>query len=312
MATTLDLVSYRIMIDGRELRTAPGESGYALAFQWFLFMLFFLALHWFGFGGTAKPTKTEQLSPQERHDRLAKAEDAKERYDREAAALSNATKDISGGDTDALGEVAEITRRLMAAQRDLEASRVPKPPRPKPIAAAIYRGVQICLILSAITPFLIIQMIRPRVRFEGLPGEGTLVVTIIPVVWTYRKPVAFFGALTPAVERLVKMPSRRQALRGAPQVDVGFRWMIRLTAQAVQDMTPQKTEFRINISLLPDKGMVGLRLPQYVTDVLRFFEGVTGLQHDRILIQDVVDTNPLAGIMKSRLEVHKIESSKSS
>ena len=306
MATTLDLIAYRISVEGRELRTAPGESGYALAFQWFLLMLFFLALHWFAFGGSAKPSEAEQLSPQERRTRLVKAEEAKQRYDREAAALSEATKNSSGKNIDGLGAIAEITQRLMAAKRDLEASRIPKPPRPKPIATAVYRGVQICLILSAVSLFFIVQVIRPRVRFEGLPGKGTLVVTIVPKIWCFRKPVEFFGAVTPAVERLVKMPSRRAALRGTQQADVGFVWMVRLTAQSVRDMTPQKTELRINLSLLPDKGMVGLHLPRHVTEVLRFFEGVTGLRHDRILVQDVVDTNPVAGVMKTRLEIHPV------
>ena len=308
MATTLDLSAYSISVDGRELRTRPGESGYARAFQWFLFMLFWLVLHWFAFGGKAKTAPAPKLSPQEHRTLSEMAEDAQENYDREVKALQLAIERSSEGEVECLAEINEITQRMMVAKRELEALRLPEPSKPKPIAAAVYRGVQVCLIISAVAPFLIVQIIRPRVRFDGLPASGTLAITIIPMLWSYRRSVQIFGAVTPACERIIRMPSQRAAMRGTPYVDVGFVWMIRLTAQPVNNMTLQQGELRIKIGLFPDKGMVGLRLPRNVTEVLRFFEGVTGIQHDRIMIQDVTDVNPLAGAMNVRLEVHSVES----
>ena len=85
--------------------------------------------------------------------------------------------------------------------------------------------------------------------------------------------------------------------------DAGFLWMIRLTPQPVTSLEIGDNEFRIILKLMPDKGMVRDQLPMYVRTPLRFFEGVTGLIHDRILVEDTVNVNTALGTMTTRTEV---------
>ena len=79
--------------------------------------------------------------------------------------------------------------------------------------------------------------------------------------------------------------------------------MIRLTPQPVKSLEIGDHEFRIMLKLMPDKGMVRDQLPMYVRTPLRFFEGVTGLIHDRILVEDTVTVNASLGAMETRTEV---------
>lgn len=305
MSKTLDLISYSIWADGRELRTKPNDSGYLYASQWSVLMVLCLGFQWFFFGGQSASGPLVSLPVEEQRERRATLKEAESRLETESQALRKATDQAKGNAVSGLGELAEITQRLAQAKQDVNAAQaaIPREPKPKPIAAALYRLVQWGCALSAVAPFVLLQVVRPRVRFEGLPGEGRLCVAIIPRLWQYELPVRFFGAITPAVERLVKMPSRRAALRGASAQDVGFVWMIRLTAQPTETMAKQETEFRINLSLGHDKGIIQNRLPRHVREVLRFFEGVTGLRHERILVQDVVATNASEGSQRLRLEI---------
>ena len=57
------------------------------------------------------------------------------------------------------------------------------------------------------------------------------------------------------------------------------------------------------LKLMPGKGMVRDQLPMYVRTPLRFFEGVTGLIHDRILVEDTINLNTALGTMTTRTEV---------
>ncbi|NBP89577.1 MAG: hypothetical protein EBU59_13970, partial [Planctomycetia bacterium] len=270
MSNTLDLISYAIEADGRELVTRPNSDGYAHAVWWLLLMLLLLGCLWWGAGGTTPEARAHraftQLPAAEQKARRARAVAAEQRLQEISAAI---------------GE---------------------EQPRPRPIASALYRGGQLLCVVLGIAPFVLLQFIRPRVRYDGLPGQGVLIVTIVPWLWTYRRPVNFFGAITPAVERKVRLPNRRAARRGVAETDAGFVWMVRLTPQPVADLMMQANEFRINLSLSPDKGMVRNQLPKHVRDVVRFLEGVTGLQHDRILVQDVTAADALAGCMTMRLE----------
>ena len=147
-------------------------------------------------------------------------------------------------------------------------------------------------------PFL--PFIRPTVVYEGLPGEGAFVVTLIPWVWRYRQGVVGFHAITPAVKREVRFSGRGSERQVH---DAGFLWIIRLTPQPVKSLEIGDHEFRIMLKLMPDKGMVRDQLPMYVRTPLRFFEGVTGLIHDRILVEDTINLNTALGTMTTRTEV---------
>jgi len=80
--------------------------------------------------------------------------------------------------------------------------------------------------------------------------------------------------------------------------------MIRLTPQPVSSFELGDHEFRIILKLMPDKGMVGEQLPSYVRDPLRFFEGVTRLQHERILVEDVIATDRRSAMRKKLDIIH--------
>ena len=84
--------------------------------------------------------------------------------------------------------------------------------------------------------------------------------------------------------------------------------MIRLTVKPVDSLEMQGNEFRILLRLMPDKGMVRDQLPMYVRNPLRFFEGVTAIHHDRIVVEDVVDINTLKAEMKIKTDVMYIQS----
>lgn len=304
MFKTLDLISYSIWADGRELRTKPNDSGYLYASQWAVLMVLCLGFQWFFLGGPSSTGSSVSLNLEEQQERMAILKEAESRLETESEALRKATEQVKGNTLTDLGELAEITQRLVQAKQDVKTARaaIPRKSKPKPIAATLYKIVRWLFVLSALTPFVLLQLVRPIVRFEGLPGQGTLHVIVIPRLWHYEWPVRFFGAITPAVERVVKMPSRRAALRGSSAQDVGFVWMVRLTAQPVETMSMQETEFRVNVSLGNDKGMIKNRLPQDVRSVLRFLEGVSGLRHERILVQDVVATNVSEGSKRLRIE----------
>ena len=90
----------------------------------------------------------------------------------------------------------------------------------------VYRTRQILLVFSVVLPFVILPLSPPKVVYEGLPGEGVLAVMVIPGLWQYRMSVRGLGAITPAVEREVHMPSRRSARHGVREADVGFVWIV--------------------------------------------------------------------------------------
>jgi hypothetical protein len=164
----------------------------------------------------------------------------------------------------------------------------------------VYRSCQFLFISLALLPFAILPFIRPTVVYEGLPGEGVFVVTLLPWVWRYRQGVIGFHAITPAVKREIRFSGRGSERQFH---DAGFLWMIRLTPQPVTSLEIGDNEFRIILKLMPDKGMVRDQLPMYVRTPLRFFEGVTGLIHDRILVEDTVNVNTALGTMTTRTEV---------
>ena len=130
-----------------------------------------------------------------------------------------------------------------------------------------------------------------------------LAVMVIPGLWQYRMSVRGLGAITPAVEREVHMPSRRSARHGVREADVGFVWMVRLTAGPVESLDLEQNDLRILLTPLPSKGMVRNHLPQDVRTPLRFLEGVTGLTHDRFVVKDFVTVNASLGAMETRTEV---------
>ena len=169
----------------------------------------------------------------------------------------------------------------------------------------VYRTCQVLFIISGLLPFAILPFIRPKVVYHGLPGEGVLVVTLIPWVWWYRQGVVGFHAITPAVKREVRFYGRGTDTQEA---DLGFIWMIRLTVKPVDSLEMQENEFRILLNLMPDKGMIRDQLPLYVRNPLRFFEGVTALQHDRIVVEDVIATNTRKAEVKKKIDVMYIQS----
>ena len=182
---------------------------------------------------------------------------------------------------------------------------VPERPRPRPISAIAYRSCQALFVISAILPFVLLPFIRPKVVYEGLPGEGVLVVTLIPWVWWYRQGVVGFHAITPTVKREVRFSGRGSERQVH---DVGFIWMIRLTPQPIKSAEIGQNEFCITLKLMPDKGMVRDQLPMYVRTPLRFFEGVTALRHDRIVVEDVVAINAQKTEMRKKTDVIYIQS----
>ena len=161
----------------------------------------------------------------------------------------------------------------------------------------------ILLVLSVVLRFVILPWSPPKVVYEGLPGEGALAVMVIPGLWQYRMGVRGLGAITPVMEREVHMPSHRSARHGVRETDVGFVWMVRLTAGSVESLDLEQNELRILLTLLPSKGMVRNHLPQDVRTPLRFLKGVIGLTHHRIVVKDFVTVNASLGAMETRTEV---------
>ena len=202
-------------------------------------------------------------------------------------------------------KIIKLNQDLMKAKKQTRDFVVPEPPPPRPISAMVYRTCQVLFVISALLPFAILPFIRPKIVYQGLPGEGVFVVTLIPWVWQYRQGVTGFHAITPAVKREVRFYGRGTDTQEA---DMGFIWMIRLTTQPVRSFELGDHEFRIILRLMPNKGMVTDQLPMYVRDPLRFFEGVTGLQHDRILVEDVIATNAPNAAMRKRLDVIHVHS----
>ena len=202
-------------------------------------------------------------------------------------------------------QIIKLNNELMKARKLAGEFVVPERPRPRPISAIAYRSCQALFVISAILPFVLLPFIRPKVVYKGLPGEGMLIVTLIPWVWWYRQGVVGFHAITPTVKREVRFSGRGSERQVH---DVGFIWMIRLTPQPIKSTEIGQNEFCITLKLMPDKGMVRDKLPMYVRTPLRFFEGVTALRHDRIVVEDVVAINAQKTEMRKKTDVIYIQS----
>ena len=309
MSRTLDLSGYSLEVVGRELRMKPNADGYAAALMWAFLMALFLGIQWWSFGESKDPRRVafDKLSAEEQTEFLQAGEESKHQVKSVQKQLSelqaNALlgKKVSPG---AMERIMKLNNELIKVKKRSGEFIVPQRPPSHPISATFYRSCQVVFVISALLPFLILPFIRPEVVYQGLPGKGVFVVTLIPWVWQYRQGVIGFRAITPAVKREFRFYGRGSDTQEA---DMGFIWMIRLTPQPVSSFELGDHEFRIILKLMPDKGMVGEQLPSYVRDPLRFFEGVTGLQHDRILVEDVIATDRRSA-MRKKLDIIHIRS----
>ena len=310
MSRTLDLSGYSIEIDGRELRMKPDADGYAAAFIWAFLMALLLGVQWWSFGESKDPRRVafDKLSAEEQTEFLRAGKEAKHRVEliqgqlRKLLVNSMLGKNVSSV---MMEKVTKLNQDLVKAEKQTLDFVVPEPPPPRPISAMVYRTCQILFVILAILPFFVLPCMRPKVVYEGLPGEGVFTVTLIPCVWWYRQGVLGFHAITPTVKREVRFSGRGSERQVH---DVGFIWMIRLTPQPIQSTEIGDNEFRILLKLMPDKGMVRDQLPVYVRNPLRFFEGVTGLQHDRILVEDVIAINAQKTAMRRKIDVIHVHS----
>lgn len=310
MSRTLDLSGYSLEVDGRELRMKPNADGYAHAFMWAFLMVLLLGVQWWSFGESKDPRRVafDKLSAEEQTEFLRAGKEAEHRVELIQGQLSKLqVNSMLGKNVSSvrMEKIIKLNQDLMKAKKQTRDFVVPEPPPPRPISAMVYRTCQVLFVISALLPFAILPFIRPKIVYQGLPGEGVFVVTLIPWVWQYRQGVTGFHAITPAVKREVRFYGRGTDTQEA---DMGFIWMIRLTTQPVRSFELGDHEFRIILKLMPDKGMVTDQLPMYVRDPLRFFEGVTGLQHDRILVEDVIATNAPNAAMRKRLDVIHVHS----
>ena len=310
MSRTLDLSGYSLEVDGRELRMKPNADGYAHAFMWAFLMVLLLGVQWWSFGESKDPRRVafDKLSAEEQTEFLRAGKEAEHRVELIQGQLSKLqVNSMLGKNVSSvmMEKIIKLNQDLMKAKKQTRNFVVPEPPQPRPISAMVYRTCQVLFVISALLPFAILPFIRPKIVYQGLPGEGVFVVTLIPWVWQYRQGVTGFHAITPAVKREVRFYGRGTDTQEA---DMGFIWMIRLTTQPVRSFELGDHEFRIILKLMPDKGMVTDQLPMYVRDPLRFFEGVTGLQHDRILVEDVIATNAPNAAMRKRLDVIHVHS----
>ena len=305
MSKTLDLTGYSLEVVGRDLRMKPNADGYAAAFTWAFLMALLLVIQWWSFGESADPRRVafNNLSAEKQAEFFQAGADAKREVELMQEQMSELQANSLRGKKVSpvvMEKIMNLNTELMKAKKKSQKFVVPELPPPRPISAMVYRSCQVLFISLALLPFAILPFIRPTVVYEGLPGEGVFVVTLIPLVWRYRQGVIGFHAITPAVKREVRFSGRGSERQFH---DVGFLWMIRLTPQPVTSLEMGDHEFRIILKLMPDKGMVRDQLPMYVRTPLRFFEGVTGLIHDRILVEDTVNVNTALGTMTTRTEV---------
>ncbi len=310
MSRTLDLSAYSIEIDGRVLRMKPDADGYATAFMWAFLMALLLGVQWWSFGESKDPRRVAfgNLSAEEQTEFLRAGKEAEHRVELIRRQLSELqVNSMLGKNVSSvmMEKITKLNQDLMKAKKQARDFVVPAPPLPRPISAMVYRTCQVLFVISAVLPFVVLPFVRPKVVYEGLPGEGVFVVTLIPWVWWYRQGVIGLHAITPAVKREVRFSGRGTDRQ---EHDAGFIWMIRLTPQPVNSFELGDHEFRIVLKLMPNKGMVRDQLPSYVRAPLRYFEGVTGLQHDRILVEDVIATNRMKAAMRKRLEVIHVHS----
>lgn len=305
MSKTLDLTGYSLEVVGRDLRMKPNADGYAAAFTWAFLMALLLVIQWWSFGESADPRRVafNNLSAEKQAEFFQAGADAKREVELMQEQMSELQANSLRGKKVSpvvMEKIMNLNTELMKAKKKSQKFVVPELPPPRPISAMVYRSCQVLFISLALLPFAILPFIRPTVVYEGLPGEGVFVVTLLPWVWRYRQGVIGFHAITPAVKREVRFSGRGSERQFH---DVGFLWMIRLTPQPVTSLEIGDNEFRIILKLMPDKGMVRDQLPMYVRTPLRFFEGVTGLIHDRILVEDTVNVNTALGTMTTRTEV---------
>ena len=310
MSRTLDLSGYSIEVVGRELRMKPNADGYATAFMWAFLMALFFGIQWWSFGESKDPRRVafDRLSAEGQAEHLQAGEEAKKQVadiQEQLLDLRKRTAFNQKPQSAVFEQIIKLNNELMKARKLAGEFVVPERPRPRPISAIAYRSCQALFVISAILPFVLLPFIRPKVVYEGLPGEGVLVVTLIPWVWWYRQGVVGFHAITPTVKREVRFSGR-----GAERQvhDVGFLWMIRLTPQPIKSTEIGQNEFCITLKLMPDKGMVRDQLPMYVRTPLRFFEGVTALHHDRIVVEDVVAINAQKTEMRKKTDVIYVQS----
>ena len=310
MSRTLDLSGYSIEVVGRELRMKPNADGYATAFMWAFLMALFLGIQWWSFGESKDPRRVafDRLSAEGQAEHLQAGEEAKKQVadiQEQLLDLRKRTAFNQKPQSAVFEQIIKLNNELMKARKLAGEFVVPERPRPRPISAIAYRSCQALFVISAILPFVLLPFIRPKVVYEGLPGEGVLVVTLIPWVWWYRQGVVGFHAITPTVKREVRFSGRGSERQVH---DVGFIWMIRLTPQPIKSTEIGQNEFCITLKLMPDKGMVRDQLPMYVRTPLRFFEGVTALRHDRIVVEDVVAINAQKTEMRKKTDVIYIQS----
>ena len=310
MSRTLDLSGYSIEVVGRELRMKPNADGYATAFMWAFLMALFLGIQWWSFGESKDPRRVafDRLPAEGQAEHLQAGEEAKKQVadiQEQLLDLRKRTAFNQKPQSAVFEQIIKLNNELMKARKLAGEFVVPERPRPRPISAIAYRSCQALFVISAILPFVLLPFIRPKVVYEGLSGEGVLVVTLIPWVWWYRQGVVGFHAITPTVKREVRFSGRGSERQVH---DVGFIWMIRLTPQPIKSTEIGQNEFCITLKLMPDKGMVRDQLPMYVRTPLRFFEGVTALRHDRIVVEDVVAINAQKTEMRKKTDVIYIQS----
>ena len=213
MSRTLDLSGYSLEVDGRELRMKPNADGYAHAFMWAFLMVLLLGVQWWSFGESKDPRRVafDKLSAEEQIEFLRAGKEAEHRVELIQGQLSKLqVNSMLGKNVSSvrMEKIIKLNQDLMKAKKQTRDFVVPEPPPPRPISAMVYRTCQVLFVISALLPFVILPFIRPKIVYQGLPGEGVFVVTLIPWVWQYRQGVTGFHAITPAVKREVRFYGR--------------------------------------------------------------------------------------------------------
>lgn len=213
MSRTLDLSGYSLEVDGRELRLRPNADGYAGGFIWAFLMALFLGVQWWSFGESKDPRRVafDKLSAEEQTEFLRAGKEAEHRVELIQGQLSKLqVNSMLGKNVSSvrMEKIIKLNQDLMKAKKQTRDFVVPEPPPPRPISAMVYRTCQVLFVISALLPFAILPFIRPEIVYQGLPGEGVFVVTLIPWVWQYRQGVTGFHAITPAVKREVRFYGR--------------------------------------------------------------------------------------------------------
>ena len=171
MSRTLDLSGYSVEVVGRELRMKPNADGYATAFMWAFLMALFLGIQWWSFGESKDPRRVafDSLSAKGQAEHLQAGKEAKKQaadIQKQLLGLRERTAFNQKPQSAVLQQIIKLNNELIKARKVVREFVVPERPRPRPIAAMVYRSCQILFVISAILPFVLLPFIRPKVVYQ--------------------------------------------------------------------------------------------------------------------------------------------------